>query len=180
MSICKEKPATLPPLDAIGIEPLDHSSLHLMRGGSGRHRTSSTALPPSQQASIGLGFAPSTMGKGSPKFFQSHGELRKWSASKLSSEDRFNASSKLGNIGQSQASSISMQHQHQKKGFEPVAPLQATANCWDRKTFQADGDSPEMVVRNQGSPQQVDYGEIPGGREGWKDAHHSCVRKGNG
>ena len=33
--------------------------------------------------------------------------------------------------------------------FEPVAPLQATANRWDRKTFQvqADGDSPEMVER---------------------------------
>ncbi len=33
MSICKEKPASLTPLDAIGIEPLDPSSLHLMRGG---------------------------------------------------------------------------------------------------------------------------------------------------
>ena len=40
MSICKEKPTSLPPLDAIGIEPLETASLHLMRGGSGRHRTS--------------------------------------------------------------------------------------------------------------------------------------------
>jgi len=31
--------------------------------------------------------------------------------------------------------------------FEPVAPLQATANRWDRKAFQADADSPEMVDR---------------------------------
>ena len=35
MSVCKERPATLPPLDAIGLEPVDHS--HAMsRGGSGR------------------------------------------------------------------------------------------------------------------------------------------------
>ncbi len=38
---------------------------------------------------------------------------------------------------------------NQQMSFEPVAPLQASANCWDRKTFQvqADGDSPEMVER---------------------------------
>ena len=186
MSICKEKPATLPPLDAIGIEPLDHSSLHLMRGGSGRHRTSSTVLPPSRQALIGLGFAPSTMGKGVPNSFNPMGNL---GTGKLSSEDRFNASratsvsgaagmqfqrpmalartassgpsatrertrskrgekrdpNKLHNTGQSQASSMALQHQ--QMGFEPVVPLQATTNCWDRKTFQADGDSPEMVER---------------------------------
>ena len=47
------------------------------------------------------------------------------------------------NTVQSQVASIAMQNQHM--GFEPVAPLQVTANRWDRKTFQADGDSPEMV-----------------------------------
>ena len=35
----------------IGLEPND---------GSGRHRTSSSAIPPARQASIGLGFSPST------------------------------------------------------------------------------------------------------------------------
>ena len=61
MSVCKERPATLPPLDAIGLEPVDHT--HAMsRGGSGHHRSSS-AVPPSRQASIGLGFTPSTLGK---------------------------------------------------------------------------------------------------------------------
>jgi translation initiation factor 4G len=58
MPICKEKPASLPPLDAIGIEPLDSSPLYIMRGRSSRERTSSVALPPAQQASIGLGFSP--------------------------------------------------------------------------------------------------------------------------
>jgi translation initiation factor 4G len=52
MSVCKERPATLPPLDAIGLEPVDHT--HAMsRGGSG-HRPSG-ALPPLRQASVGLG-----------------------------------------------------------------------------------------------------------------------------
>jgi len=38
---------------------------------------------------------------------------------------------------------------NQQMDFKHVAPLQATANCWDRKSFQvqADGDSPEMVER---------------------------------
>src|SRR5882672_5827928 len=44
---------------------------------------------------------------------------------------------------QSQASSSAFHNQ--QISFEPVAPLQATANRWDRKTFQADGDSLEMV-----------------------------------
>jgi translation initiation factor 4G len=192
MSICKEKPASLPPLDAIGIEPLDHSSLHLMRGGSGRHRTSSAALPPARQASIGLGFSPSTMGKGVPNSFNPMGNFGTGGPSKLSSEDRFAASSraasvsgaagmqfqrpmaltrtastgptatrertrskrgekrdpnKLGNTAQHQVSNAALHNQ--QMSFEPVVPLQATANRWDRKTFQvqADGDSPEMVER---------------------------------
>lgn len=61
MSVCKEKPDQLPPLDAIGLEPVDQFSMS--RGGSGRHRTSSTQMgPPGQRSdSIGLGignFAP--------------------------------------------------------------------------------------------------------------------------
>ena len=64
MSICEEKPASLPPLDAISsIEPLDPSSFHLMCGGSGCHCTSSTALP-ARQTSIGLRFSSSTIAKG--------------------------------------------------------------------------------------------------------------------
>ena len=43
MLICKEKPATLPLLMQLALN-LVHSFLHLMRGGSGRHRTSSGAF----------------------------------------------------------------------------------------------------------------------------------------
>ncbi len=31
--------------------------------------------------------------------------------------------------------------------FEPIVPLQATANRWDRKTFHAGADSPQMIDR---------------------------------
>ncbi|KZP10393.1 hypothetical protein FIBSPDRAFT_938086 [Athelia psychrophila] len=58
MSICKEKPDQLPPLDAIGLEPVDQ--LSMSRGESGRHRTTSMQMgPPGPRAgfigSIGLG-----------------------------------------------------------------------------------------------------------------------------
>jgi translation initiation factor 4G len=65
MLVCKERPASLPPLDAIGLEPVDHT--HAMsRGGSGHHRPSS-AVPPSHHGANNLfsmgNFA--TMGSGS-------------------------------------------------------------------------------------------------------------------
>ncbi|PFH52156.1 hypothetical protein AMATHDRAFT_57504 [Amanita thiersii Skay4041] len=53
MQICKEKPESLPPLDAIGIEPVDQ--LSLSRGGSGRHRQMPGASAPTRQSSIGVG-----------------------------------------------------------------------------------------------------------------------------
>jgi len=36
---------------------------------------------------------------------------------------------------------------HHAAGFEPVAPLQVTANRWDRRAFQADAESSEVVDR---------------------------------
>lgn len=33
------------------------------------------------------------------------------------------------------------------RNLEPVAPLNATENCWDRKSVAVDADSPEMVDR---------------------------------
>ena len=54
MSVCKERPATLP-LDAIGLKPVDHTH-EMTRGRSGHHRPSSAhAVPPSRQASIERG-----------------------------------------------------------------------------------------------------------------------------
>jgi translation initiation factor 4G len=56
MLVCKEKPDSLPSLDAIGLEPADQ--LSLTRGGSGRSRQLSGANVPSRQASIGGGVVP--------------------------------------------------------------------------------------------------------------------------
>ena len=38
-------------------------------------------------------------------------------------------------------------HNQHAAGFEPVALLQVTANRWDRKAFQTDTDSSEVVDR---------------------------------
>ncbi|EIM91293.1 ARM repeat-containing protein [Stereum hirsutum FP-91666 SS1] len=67
MAVCKEKPDNLPPLDALGLEPSDQTSsgFDVTRGGSGR-RNSGMVTPSgsvSRNASIGLGFVPSSMGK---------------------------------------------------------------------------------------------------------------------
>ncbi|TFK50969.1 ARM repeat-containing protein [Heliocybe sulcata] len=84
MSICKEKPDHLPPLDAIGIEPAsDH---YMSRGGSQRgSRSAAMSTPPalSRQASVGLGI--SSFGK--PGGF-AMGQFAT-PTSKLSSEERF-------------------------------------------------------------------------------------------
>ena len=97
MSVCKERPATLPPLDAIGLEPVNHA--HAMtRGGSGHHRPSS-AVPPSRQASIGLGFNPSALGKPGANNLFSMGNFGTMGAgSKLSSEERYANSNRAASV----------------------------------------------------------------------------------
>ncbi|EIW54449.1 uncharacterized protein TRAVEDRAFT_173662 [Trametes versicolor FP-101664 SS1] len=99
MAVCKEKPDSLPPLDAIGLEPTDQSFAMPPRGGSQHghnRRPSSTAMPPpssnvSRQASVGLGISgfqknvnPFTMGQ--------------FSTPKMSSEERFAASSRSTSV----------------------------------------------------------------------------------
>ena len=96
MNICKEKPDNLPPLDVIGLEPSDTS--HTMsRGGSGRSRSSnSLSMPPNTRSpNIGLGLFPGSMGKSAGSGFQM-GQFSTTSASKMSSEERFLASSAGG------------------------------------------------------------------------------------
>jgi translation initiation factor 4G len=95
MSVCKERPATLPPLDAIGLEPVDHT--HAMsRGGSG-HRPPS-AVPPSRQASIGLGFNSSALGKPGASNLFSMGNFATGAGSKLSSEERYANSNRAASV----------------------------------------------------------------------------------
>lgn len=98
MSFCKEKPDNLPPLEAIGLEPVDQSH-PIVRGGSGRgHRVSGAMGPPSsnvsRQASIGLGFnvPPSGFGKSSSGFAMGNFST----PGKLTSEERFMRSTSVG------------------------------------------------------------------------------------
>ncbi|KAG1846588.1 ARM repeat-containing protein [Suillus subalutaceus] len=88
MHICKEKPPTLPALDVLGIEPVDQVSFPMARGGSGRHRNASGAMPASanRQASVDLGIGgfqkPSIPSGFQMGDFQSPGN-------KLTSEEQF-------------------------------------------------------------------------------------------
>ena len=194
MGVCTQKPDMLPPLDAIGLEPLDQASLGMTRGGSGRHRQGSGAIAPSRQASVGLGFGPSSgLGKSSSANF-SMGNFTT-SGSKLSSDERFaNSTSRSASVNaatgmpfnrpvpmqrtasQGGAGGAPLRDRTRSKrggdrnemnkvqqghgsGFnnfqanaqnvrlEPVAPLQVSANRWDRKAIQVDPDSPEIVDR---------------------------------
>ncbi|KAL7277802.1 hypothetical protein ACG7TL_008746 [Trametes sanguinea] len=93
MAICKEKPDSLPPLDAIGLEPVDQFAI--TRGGShGSHiRRSSSAMPPPssntpRQASVGLGI--SGFNKPSVNPFN----MGQFSSTPKTSEDRFMASNR--------------------------------------------------------------------------------------
>ena len=193
MKICTEKPVHLPPLEPIGLDPLSEPSSHPMsRGGSGRHgRSASGALPPSRQPSVGLGIS----NKFGTAPFATMGNFS--SASKLSSDERFLASSggravsvsgatapfagrshlqrtpsqggpggvpmsnnrvrstrgknrgehkaadqQQSGYGQSQSSTS------QNPALDAFAPLQVSANRWDRKSLAVtDPDSPEVVDR---------------------------------
>lgn len=96
MAICKEKPDSLPPLDAIGLEPSDQS-YPMSRGGSGRRQSSASMGPPSstapRQASHGLGI--SVGGKSSGSFTM--GQFATPSA-KMSSDERFAMSSRSSSM----------------------------------------------------------------------------------
>ncbi|PBK86881.1 hypothetical protein ARMGADRAFT_939606, partial [Armillaria gallica] len=82
MSICKEKPESLPALDAIGIEPSDQNNYPMSHGGSGRHRQGSGAVPPQRQNSTSLGFNPgSSFGKGGSSSTFSMGGMGKFATS---------------------------------------------------------------------------------------------------
>jgi len=206
MSFCKEKPATLAPdLDVFGIDPKAQAirRLGLTRGGSGRHRASSGTIPPSRQASIGLGFSPSTLGKGA---INSMGNFAIVRANKLGNrDDRFAASTRAASVsgagamqfarpmtttastggpgtrertrskrgekrgksnkvpGGSQQNQGSGSNNYQKQqqansNLEKVAPVQASANRWDRRITQTDA----VGQRNQSENAKVTVGHGPG------------------
>ena len=193
MAFCKERPASLPPLDAIGLEPVDNS--HAMsRGGSGRRP--SAVVPPSRHASIGLGLNPSSLGKPSANFSVMGNFATMGAGNKLSSEERYANSNRAASVGgaaglqytsnrpstlqrttsQGGAGAPLQKRVRSKRGenrnennrlpagsgaqghgsgfnnnmnqmqnLDPVVPLQATENRWDRKAIQVDQDSSELV-----------------------------------
>ncbi|KAF8161296.1 armadillo-type protein [Crassisporium funariophilum] len=161
MSVCKKKPAILFPLGAFGLEPVDQASFAMSRGGLGRHRGGSGTAPPSRQDSIGLGIASSGFGKPGSTNPSSMGNLGTIGASKLSSEDPNRAVSASGAPGQRTQirgggeqfeldkvwGGYNSYQNQQMQNLEPVAPLQASENRWDRKSIQVDQDSPELVDR---------------------------------
>ncbi|KAI0343671.1 hypothetical protein BDW22DRAFT_1373702 [Trametopsis cervina] len=95
MAVCKEKPDSLPPLDAIGLEPADQN-YPMSRGNSGRRQASISAGmgPPTsnapRQASHGLGIS---MG-GKPSGSFTMGQFSTPSNAKMSSDERFAMSSR--------------------------------------------------------------------------------------
>jgi translation initiation factor 4G len=135
MSVCKEKPPTLPPLDSIGL---------MSRGGSG-HRYSG-ALPPSCQASVGLGFTPSALGNSGANNLFSMGNFATMGTSNRPSTMQRNNRVPGGSAGQGHGSGLN-NNMNQMHDRDPVVPLQASENRWDRKAIQADQDSPELVER---------------------------------
>jgi translation initiation factor 4G len=208
MKICQEKPPNLPPLDVLGIEPVDQSSFSMTRGGSGRHRQASGTMTPSaaRSSAAGLGISNQFGNKpGLPSPF-AMGQFA-MGASKLSSEDRFNlstAGARSASVGggpapmqfrsatvmtrtsshggpggpmatkrtrskrgaeRNDGNKVSLPQQGQGfgygppggapmlgVGFEPVAPLEISANRWiagstTRKPVSSDTDSPELVDR---------------------------------
>ncbi|KAG7091123.1 hypothetical protein E1B28_010177 [Marasmius oreades] len=199
MSICKEKPDMLPPLDAIGLEPADTSQFKMSRGGSGHHGMKNGG----RQASLGslsFGGASGFTKPGSGPSFGGMGNFATANTAKLTSEERFQLSNggRSVSVGGPGASPFARPAQMQRTasqggpggnmdnrrtrskrgekrqdmnkqpggqphggsgfggghaanaglGLEPVAPLQATENRWDRKALSTiPADSPEVVDR---------------------------------
>ncbi|KAJ7594902.1 hypothetical protein C8J56DRAFT_1123514 [Mycena floridula] len=188
MSICKEKPDMLPPLDAIGLEPTDQATYNPMtRGGSGRHRTASTPTPrqfpgsssgftkpgyppmggfikpnegfPANRA-ISISGASSSSFNGRPPPMQRTPSQGGAGAGSTSGSNRTRSqrgakrepSKQGGPVGggghQNQGSSYNNYNSQQNMSLEPVAPLNPTANRWDRKSVAAvEPDSPALVDR---------------------------------
>ena len=112
MAICKEKPETLPPLDAIGLDVSDQSALAMQRGGSFRSRqTSGGPSIPSRSGSSGHGLG---LGPGSGGFPRSSnlnpftgGGMGNFSTqgSKMTSEERFQLAASRSSLASGPAGS---------------------------------------------------------------------------
>ena len=147
MSVCKERPATLPPLDAIGLKPVDHTHAK-SRGGSSH--CPSGAVPPSGQASVSLGFT--ALGKPGANNLFSMGNLATMGAGrKLSSEERYANS----NRGASVSEAPGLQYT-----INRPSTMEGTAS-------QSGADAPlQKRVRTKRVQNRNENNEVPGGSGG--------------
>ncbi|SJK97983.1 uncharacterized protein ARMOST_01239 [Armillaria ostoyae] len=124
MSICKEKPDSLPALDAIGLEPSDQINFPMSRGGPGRHRQCSGAVPPQRQNTTSFGFNPgSSFDKGGSSSTFSMGDMGNFATSiggsKLNSDERFcNAVAAPTTIAQIHAAATEEKAAQEKEAYQ--------------------------------------------------------------
>ncbi|KAJ3570293.1 hypothetical protein NP233_g4502 [Leucocoprinus birnbaumii] len=155
MAVCREKPDMLPPLDAIGLVPIDQASLATQRGGSGRHRQPSGGpSAPSRSGTIGLGFGPGPSGFGKSSTLNpfAGGGMGNFSTTgaKLTSEERFQLSTgRSASVGGPAAAAF---------GGRPVAmhrtPSQGVMGR-ERVRSQRGGKRPEKNAQQSTSAQAV-------------------------
>lgn len=193
MNVCKEKPDNLPPLDAIGMEPIQHP---ISRTGSSRGRNASagpSTLNMQRQQSIGLGITGSgkiggamgqftTIGKMGEERF---GQIRSASSGSVPANSQFGGrpvplgrTPSQGGPNNMTGSSLGSKRTRSKRGeqrnegnrinaapmappsnynmptipgFEPIAPLEQSANRWvansTKRAPVVDTESPEIVDR---------------------------------
>lgn len=103
MSVCKEKPDMLPPLDAIGLEPSDSSTYSMSRGGSGSRRVPTMPVPGTRTASVGLGIGGFKPGTQNPFSMGNFGTPGSGGAGSKTSEERFAVANRAVSVGGGQA-----------------------------------------------------------------------------
>ena len=143
ISVCNERSAALPPLDAIGIKPAPSAnclfSVSEERYANSNRAASVSGVPGMQYTSNRLntmqGTATSQGDTGAPLEKRVRTERNRIENNMVS-----------GGSGQGQGSAFNS-NMNQMQNLDPVVPLQATENRWGRKAIQVDQDSPELVER---------------------------------
>ncbi|PBK86888.1 hypothetical protein ARMGADRAFT_471113 [Armillaria gallica] len=161
MSICKEKPESLPALDAIGIEPSDQIDYPMSHGGSGRHRQGSGAVPPQRQNSTSIGFNPgSSFSDGGSSSTFSMGDMGNFATSiggsKLNNEERFNMTNNMHAVSPNAvAAPTTIAQIHEAAAKEKAAQ--------EKELYQR-----QMSMSLGGSRRGGERGEFPQiGADGW-------------
>ena len=149
MPLCGQRPPNLPPLDILGIEPLDRSTFSSTRGGSGRHRQPSSAMTSTaRQSLIGLGISakpgaapgPLPMGQFStPK-------------SKLTSEERYLLSTGTRSVSVSSGPAATQFGRPAMTGTDSQGGPGANA-VGSKRVRSKRGDAKKAAFSQQGPPE---------------------------